>query len=154
MVWVVSRFRLKVETSSTRSQTSINSDWTYEISSLEGTSSRSGVYKSDSQTASTSAYREYVVLWLLIKEKNIIIILLVSSITWLKSRSYPCCTVYRKSKRNLVLASKAQFIRMHRLETSVTQYILLSWLTTKDPAIQAGMPPIHFKLDRSPLCSS
>ena len=40
MVWVVSRFRLKVETSSTRSQTSINSDWTYEISSLEGTSSR------------------------------------------------------------------------------------------------------------------
>ena len=40
MVWVVSRFRLKVDTSSTRSQTSINSDWTYEISSLEGTSSR------------------------------------------------------------------------------------------------------------------
>jgi len=39
MVWVVSRFRLKVETSSTRSQTSINNDWTYEISSLEGTSS-------------------------------------------------------------------------------------------------------------------
>ena len=29
-----------IETSSTRSQTSINSDWTYEISSLEGTSSR------------------------------------------------------------------------------------------------------------------
>ena len=26
MVWIVSRFRLKVETSSTRSQTSINSD--------------------------------------------------------------------------------------------------------------------------------
>jgi len=40
MVWVVSRFRLKVETSSTRSQTSVNSDWTYEISLLEGTSSR------------------------------------------------------------------------------------------------------------------
>ena len=32
MVWVVSRFRLKVETSSTRSQTSINSDWTHERS--------------------------------------------------------------------------------------------------------------------------
>ena len=40
MVWVVSRFRLKVETSSTRRQTSINSDWTYVISSLERTSSR------------------------------------------------------------------------------------------------------------------
>jgi hypothetical protein len=40
MVWVVSRSRLKVATSSTRSQKSINSDWTYEISSLEGTSSR------------------------------------------------------------------------------------------------------------------
>jgi len=40
MVWVVSRFRLKVETSSTRNQTSINSDWTHEISSLEGNSSR------------------------------------------------------------------------------------------------------------------
>jgi len=38
MVWVVSRFRLKVQTSPTRSQKSINSDWTYEISSLEGTS--------------------------------------------------------------------------------------------------------------------
>ena len=32
MVWVVSRFRLKVETSSTRSQISINSDWTHESS--------------------------------------------------------------------------------------------------------------------------
>jgi len=32
MVWVVSRFRLKVETSSTRSQTSINNDWTHERS--------------------------------------------------------------------------------------------------------------------------
>ena len=71
VVWVVSRFRLKVETSSTRSQKSINSDWTYEISSLEGTSSHSGVYKLDSQTASTSAYREYVVLWLLITEKKL-----------------------------------------------------------------------------------
>jgi len=40
MVWVDSRYRLKVETSSMRSQTSINSDWTCEISSLEGTSSR------------------------------------------------------------------------------------------------------------------
>jgi len=40
MVWVVSRSRLKVETSSTRSQKSISSDWTYETSSLEGTSSR------------------------------------------------------------------------------------------------------------------
>jgi len=29
-----------IETSSTRSQTSINSDWTYEISSLEGNSLR------------------------------------------------------------------------------------------------------------------
>ena len=57
MVWVISRFRLKVETSSTRSQISINSDWTYEISSLEGTSSRYGVYKLDSQTASTSTHR-------------------------------------------------------------------------------------------------
>jgi hypothetical protein len=56
MVWVVSRFRLKFETSSTRSQKSINSDGTHEIS-LEGTSSRKGVYKLDSQTASTSAHR-------------------------------------------------------------------------------------------------
>jgi hypothetical protein len=40
---------------------------------------------------------------------------------------------------------------MHLLETSVTQYILLSQMTTKDPAIQAGIPPIHFKLDHSPL---
>jgi hypothetical protein len=45
-----------IENSSTRSQTSINSDWTYEISSLEGTSSRWGVYRLDSQPAST-AYR-------------------------------------------------------------------------------------------------
>jgi len=29
-----------IETSSMRSQTSVNCDWTYEISSLEGTSSR------------------------------------------------------------------------------------------------------------------
>ena len=36
-VWVVSRSRLKVETSSI---SSINSDWTHEISSLEGASSR------------------------------------------------------------------------------------------------------------------
>jgi len=39
MVWVVRRFTLELETSFTRSQTSINSDWTYEISSLRGTSS-------------------------------------------------------------------------------------------------------------------
>ena len=32
MVWVASRFRLKVETSSTRSQKSINSDWTHKRS--------------------------------------------------------------------------------------------------------------------------
>jgi len=32
MVWVVSRIRLKVETSSTRSQKSINNDWTHERS--------------------------------------------------------------------------------------------------------------------------
>ena len=32
MVWVVSRSRLKVETSSTRSKTSINSDWTHKRS--------------------------------------------------------------------------------------------------------------------------
>jgi phosphodiesterase/alkaline phosphatase D-like protein len=57
MVWVVSRYRLKVETSSTRSQKSINSERTHEISSLEGTSSRYGVYRLDSQTASTSAHR-------------------------------------------------------------------------------------------------
>ena len=55
------------ETSSTRSQKSINSDWPHEISSLEVTSSLYGVYKLDSQTASTSAYRDYLVLWLLIK---------------------------------------------------------------------------------------
>jgi len=36
MVWVVSRFRLKVEISSTRSQKSINSDWTHERSRWRG----------------------------------------------------------------------------------------------------------------------
>ena len=36
MVWVVSIFRLKVETSSTRSQKSINSGWTYERDLLAG----------------------------------------------------------------------------------------------------------------------
>jgi len=81
----------------------------------------------------------------------IIIILLVSSITRLKSRSYPCYIFYRKTKRNLVATSKTRSIHMHWLETSVTRYILLSDLTTKDPAIHAGMPPIHFKLDHSPL---
>jgi len=38
MICKFSKFRLQVETSSTRSQTSINSDRTYEISSLEETS--------------------------------------------------------------------------------------------------------------------
>ena len=46
-----------IEISWMRSHTSINSDWTYEISSLEETSPRYGVYKLDSQPASTSAYR-------------------------------------------------------------------------------------------------
>ena len=55
-----------IETPSMRSQTSINSDWTREIASLEGTSSRKGVYKLDSQPASISAYR-IPLLWLLIK---------------------------------------------------------------------------------------
>jgi len=36
MVWVVSRFRLKVETSSMRSHKSINSDWTHERDLLAG----------------------------------------------------------------------------------------------------------------------
>jgi len=36
MVWVVSRFRLKVETSSARSQKSINNDWTHERSRWRG----------------------------------------------------------------------------------------------------------------------
>ena len=49
MVWVVSKIRLKVETSVTRSHNSINSESTTEISSLEGTSPR--------ETASTSAHR-------------------------------------------------------------------------------------------------
>jgi len=62
-----------IETPSMRSQTSINSDWTREIASLEGTSSRKGVYKLDSQPASISAYR-IPLLWLLIKgeKKNTI----------------------------------------------------------------------------------
>jgi len=36
MVWVVSRFRLKIETSSTRSQKSINNDWTHKRSGWRG----------------------------------------------------------------------------------------------------------------------
>jgi len=36
MVWVVSRFRLKVETSSTRSQKSVNNDWTHKRSRWMG----------------------------------------------------------------------------------------------------------------------
>jgi len=36
MVWVVGRFRFKVETSITRIQKSINSDWTHERDLLAG----------------------------------------------------------------------------------------------------------------------
>ena len=46
-----------IQTSSMRSQTSINCDWTYEMSYLAGSSSRYSVYKLHSQPASTSAYK-------------------------------------------------------------------------------------------------
>ena len=58
MVCVVSRFRLKVETSATMSQKSINSDWTHKRSPRwRGPHHVRESTKLDSQTASTSARR-------------------------------------------------------------------------------------------------
>ena len=57
MVWVVSRFRLKVETSSTRSQKSINSE-----SNLRDLLAEGDLIMSVSLQVSTSGCREYLVL--------------------------------------------------------------------------------------------
>ena len=67
MVWVVSRFRLKVETSSTRSQISINSDWNHERSPRWRGPHH--VMESTSYTHRQPAHQliDYLVLWLLVK---------------------------------------------------------------------------------------
>jgi hypothetical protein len=64
MVWVVSRFRLKVEISFTRSHKSINNDWTHERDLLAGGDLTTIVSQPAHQ------FIQYLVLCLLITERR------------------------------------------------------------------------------------